>query len=310
MLNMEMLTEKEIELAGFEFESTLANLINMDNIETFMEAADESSTLSKKEKVKEFFNKIIQAVKDFFKKIKDTIDKKIKEKKVLEAINKIKREGIKMNKKLKIDGMLNEKEIMKICNEQIKKVAECTKKVMSAKTTEEIDKLALDLSDDLNLIQDKVQIAVINGDITLDQTMQVFKSNKALKIEDMTTNVMNKMMTIADERYVKLKKLEKDSASTNAIASEQKLEEARVSALKRISISVSSFFKKVGTLLSSSKAKAIMAICGVAAAVGAGSYKNEKKKKMQQKIQKRYNEQIHESVDDAIDDMMSEIMLL
>ena len=86
--------EKELAIADATYEATVNRIVSMDSIESMYmtEASGDGDS---------FFKKLIQAIKDFFKKIKDAVSKKLVEMKAKQAIDKIKKEGIKEIKGVK-----------------------------------------------------------------------------------------------------------------------------------------------------------------------------------------------------------------
>ena len=166
-----MIFDKKIDLAATVLESAITNAENMDNI-IFIESVDdfymEGEKLDKiKEGTKKFFDTIITAIKEFFEKIQKAIKEKINNAKINKAVNDIKKSGLKNLRKLKIKGV-DGKTLKKQYKQSVELMAKITKKILNAKTTEEIDKYLNENEDKICKIINDVDKMIVDDEFLID----------------------------------------------------------------------------------------------------------------------------------------------
>ena len=282
----EMIFDKKIDLAATVLESAITNAENMDNI-IFMESVDdfymESEKLDKiKEGTKKFFDTIITAIKEFFEKIQNAIKEKINNAKINKAVDDIKKSGIKDLRKIKVKGV-NEKTLKKYYEDTIKIVADGTKKILKAKSTEEIMKYCREVDEKIERIERTLEVEKVNGEFMVDAYGDVLMTKTMDSISDLSSGTLKNLKDLCIEQRAKI--ANKEFADTaNAIAEEMKKrkeekekqeEEARLAAekekaLKKQASIVSRVTKKIGSALSTTQGKVIAGVVA-AGAVAAGA---------------------------------------
>ena len=332
----EMVFDKKIDLAATVLESAITNAENMDNI-IFMESVDdfymESEKLDKiKEGTKKFFDTIITAIKEFFEKIQNAIKEKINNAKINKAVNDIKKSGIKDLHKIKVKGV-NEKALRKYYEDVIKTAADSTKKILKAKSTEEINKYCNEDFKKIEQIERALEVEKVNGEFMVDAYGDILMTNTMDSLSKLSRGTIRNLNELCMEQRAKIANKELTDAA-NAFAAEMKKrqeekekqeEEARLAAekekaLKKQASLISRVTKKFGSALSTTQGKIIAGVVAAGAvAAGALGVKHVKTVNDMKKA-KRYSEAYtkglndaedymnrNESVDDIIDSLFDDI---
>ena len=314
----EMVFDKKIDLAATVLESAITNAENMDNI-IFMESVDdfymESEKLDKiKEGTKKFFDTIITAIKEFFEKIQNAIKEKINNAKINKAVNDIKKSGIKDLRKIKVKGV-NEKALKKYYEDTIKIVADGTKKILKAKSTEEIMKYCREVDEKIERIERVLEVERVNGEFMLDAYGDVLMSKTMASISNLSSGTIKNLKDLCIEQRVKI--ANKEFADREE---EARLAAEKEKALKKQASLISRVTKKIGSALSTTQGKVIAGVLAAGAvAAGALGVKHVKTVNDMKKA-KRYSEAYtkglndaedymnrNESVDDIIDSLFDDI---
>ena len=314
----EMVFDKKIDLAATVLESAITNAENMDNI-IFMESVDdfymESEKLDKiKEGTKKFFDTIITAIKEFFEKIQNAIKEKINNAKINKAVNDIKKSGIKDLRKIKIKGV-NEKALKKYYEDSIKIVADGTKKILKAKSTEEMDKHSREVDEKIERIAKELEVGMANGEFMLDTYGYISLTKTMSFMTNLSSGSIKKLDDLCNEQYEKI--ANKEFADREE---EARLAAEKEKALKKQASLISRVTKKFGSALSTTQGKIIAGVVAAGAvAAGALGVKHVKTVNDMKKA-KRYSEAYtkglndaedymnrNESVDDIIDSLFDDI---
>ena len=317
----EMVFDKKIDLAATVLESAITNAENMDNI-IFMESVDdfymESEKLDKiKEGTKKFFDTIITAIKEFFEKIQNAIKEKINNAKINKAVNDIKKSGIKDLRTLKIKG-IEEKVLRKYHEKSIKVFADGTKKVLKAKTSEEVKKYCDEIDRELAQINREIDIASANGEFSKDAFGNILMTSTMTAISKLSTETLNNLNILCiEQRHNIAKKEFVDTVNEKKRKREEEKqkqeEEARLAAekekaLKKEASLCSRITKKIGSALSTTQGKIISAVVAAGAvAAGAAGVKKINDSRIDKKIDKELDEDFDESVDDIIDSLFEDV---
>ena len=313
----EMVFDKKIDLAATVLESAITNAENMDNI-IFMESVDdfymESEKLDKiKEGTKKFFDTIITAIKEFFEKIQNAIKEKINNAKINKAVNDIKKSGIKDLRKIKVKGV-NEKALKKYYEDTIKIVADCTKKILKAKSTEEIMKYCRENDEKIERIERALEVERVNGEFMVDAYGGVLMTKTMDSISDLSSGTLKNLKDLCIEQRIKIDNKEfAEEMKKRKEEKEKQEEEARLAAekekaLKKQASIVSRVTKKIGSALSTTQGKIIAGVVAAGAvAAGAVGVKKINDSRNDKKIDKELDEDFDESVDDIIDSLFDDI---
>lgn len=306
----EMVFDKKIDLAATVLESAITNAENMDNI-IFMESVDdfymESEKLDKiKEGTKKFFDTIITAIKEFFEKIQNAIKEKINNAKINKAVNDIKKSGIKDLRKIKVKGA-NEKALKKYYEDTIKIVADGTKKILKAKSTEEIMKYCREVDEKIERIERALEVEKVNGEFMVDAYGDVLMTKTMGSISNLSDGTLKNLKDLCIEQRIKIDNKEfAEEMKKRKEEKEKQEEEARLAAekekaLKKQASIVSRVTKKIGSALSTTQGKIIAGVVAAGAvAAGALGVKHIKTTNEMKKA-KRYSEAYTKGVNDATD---------
>lgn len=289
--------EKELAIADATYEAAVNRIVSMDSIESMYmtEASGDGDS---------FFKKLIQAIKDFFKKIKDAINKKITSMKADHAIKKINKMQVKV-----IKGVKSYSDFEKVCKKYSKDIiaafSDDIKGIYSAMNVSDIDKYYDDFSSVCDDFFDDFEDGLRNIPESKNAVVDVkkFYDVSCDDIENTTDTAISKLDDI-DRKLEKEKEKSDDSSLINA----------KQSAVKKTGTKLTSVFKKIGNAMSRHKIATFTAVCTAAAA---GSYVGGKaiSKAMDNRERKRINKEVDpiydilktESVDDLLDDMISDL---
>lgn len=270
--------EKELAIADATYEAAVNRIVSMDSIESMYmtEASGDGDN---------FFKKLIQAIKDFFKKIKDAVSKKLVDMKAKQAIDKIKKEGIK-----EIKGVKAYDDFDKLAKQTQKKIVESftkhVKNIYSAKDEKDIKKSYETFQKEQDEIwkQHKISWGNLRSSKNVSHDLQCYYAHQCDEIDAAATKCEEKLAEIGN-------KLAKDKSSiegSEATITGDLLNEKQ-QAVKKAGTKVSSVFQKLGNAISRHKIATFAIVCGI---LGAASAISESK---------------FESVDDLLDEMISDL---
>lgn len=244
--------EKELAIADATYEATVNRIVSMDSIESmYMTEASEDSD--------NFFKKLIQAIKDFFKKIKDAVSKKLVDMKAKQAIEKIKKEGIKEIKGVKAYDDFDKlaKQTQKKCVESFTKHV---KNIYSAKDEKDIKKSYETFQKEQDEIwkQHKISWGNLRSSKNVSHDLQCYYGHQCDEIDAAATKCEEKLAEIGN-------KLAKDKSSVEGSEATitGDLLNAKQQAVKKAGTKVSSVFQKLGNTISRHKIATFVAACGI-----------------------------------------------
>ena len=280
--------EKELAIAEATYEATVNRIVSMDNIESMYmtEASGDGDN---------FFKKLIQAIKDFFKKIKDAINKKIISMKADHAIKKINKMQVKV-----IKGVKSYSDFEKVCNKYSKDIVSAfsndIKGIYSAMNVSDIDKYYNDFSSVCDDFFDDFETGLKNIPDSKNAVVDVkkFYDVSCDDIENTADTAISKIDDI-DRKLEKEKEKTEDASIINA----------KQSAIKKTGTKLASVFKKIGNTISRHKIATFSIACGIL--VAAPSIKNakahrkfnkatEKLHKQNEEYKKNYRKSEEESI--------------
>lgn len=277
--------EKELAIADATYEAAVNRIVSMDSIESMYmtEASGDGDN---------FFKKLVQAIKDFFKKIKDAVSKKLADMKAKQAIEKIKKEGIK-----EIKGVKAYDDFDKLAKQTQKKIVESftkhVKNIYSAKDEKDIKKsYETFLKEEDEIIKNHTNAwGNLRSSKNVYNDLQCYYGNQCDEIDGAANKCVDKLAEIGN-------RLAKDKSSIEGSEATIKgdLINAKQQALKKAGTKISSVFQKLGNTISRHKIATFTAVCGAAVA---GGYMNGVA------IKKEILESV--SVDDLLDDMISDL---
>lgn len=280
--------EKELAIADATYEATVNRIVSMDSIESMYmtEASGDGDN---------FFKKLIQAFKDFIKKIKDTIKRKMEERELKKALKEITDAGIK-EIELELDYDEYQAYIKKMYVEQIKELNKYAADIVKASSEKEIndiiekiEKLYKNID---SYVEKKTQKKYKKDIVSLTRSMSTTSTQFFDELDNITLNTITKYSELAQ-------KIEKDNKRDALLAK-------RKAAIKKCSNAVTNIGHKISSAFSKVNMKVIgkiAVIAGSAAAAGAGA------KITYSAINKKKNSATTESVsvDDLLDDMISDL---
>ena len=289
--------EKELAIADATYEAAVNRIVSMDSIESMYmtEASGDGDS---------FFKKLIQAIKDFFKKIKDAINKKITSMKADHAIKKINKMQVKV-----IKGVKSYSDFEKVCKKYSKDIiaafSDDIKGIYSAMNVSDIDKYYDDFSSVCDDFFDDFEDGLRNIPESKNAVVDVkkFYDVSCDDIENTTDTAISKLDDI-DRKLEKEKEKSDDSSLINA----------KQSAVKKTGTKLTSVFKKIGNAMSRHKIATFTAVCTAAAAGGyvggkaiSNAMDNRERKRINKEVDPIYDILKTESVDDLLDDMISDL---
>ena len=254
--------EKELAIAEATYEATVNRNVSIDAIESmYMTEASEDSN--------GFFKRMIQAIKDFFKKIKEAISKKLADMKAKQAIEKIKKEGIK-----EINGVKTYNEFDKLFKSTEKKVVEAftrhIKNINSAKDENDIKKSyeAFVKEEDEIIKEYDSSCDKIANSKNVASDIAKYQGVSCDEIESTAAWCLHKL----DEFGNKLakEKSSKEGYNANSNGELKKIKEegnessiinAKQSAIKKAGTKVTSSLQKLGKAISQHKIATFTAVC-------------------------------------------------
>lgn len=284
MSEMNDIFNKEISIAEATFESAIKNIMAVDEVQSmYMTEATSEETDS-------FFKKLIQAFKDFIKKIKDAIQKKIEDAKVKKAINKIKKEGIK-----ELKGVKSYDEFDKLAKETNKKIinnfAKYTKKVCTTENENDILKYDIEAGkeydDIVSTFNSKINDIRISKNIPED--ISVLMGNNISQMDDECNNCLSKLRDITEKILKEKDIIDGEEDNSNEII------DKKVSVLKKIGNKTVSAFQKIGSQISKHK---IAFASAIVACTAGTAYMVKSKNDVAE---------MTESTDELLDSMISEL---
>ena len=182
--NLNYMDKLELDIFLESFLNNVMDLYNMDVIELFTES---EGTLQSGAKIVTFFDKIITGIKEFIQKIKNMINKKIRERKIKHVLSGIKNSSIKTMKSLDSHGLLTENDLQKYYNETKKVMKKYTKMIATAKDNDELKIINEKFKREIDSLNGRFQeIAKKNKKVSIDDCEKVLKSNLIDKFERMT----------------------------------------------------------------------------------------------------------------------------
>lgn len=300
--------EKELAIADATYEAAVNRIVSMDNIESMYmtEASGDGDN---------FFKKLIQAIKDFFKKIKDAVSKKLVEMKAKQAIDEIKKEGIK-----EIKGVKAYDDFDKLAKQTQKKIVESfskhVKNIYSAKDEKDIKKSYETFQKEQDEIwkQHEISWGNLRSSKNVSHDLQCYYAHQCDEIDAAAVKCSEKLIEIGN-------KIAKDKSSVEGSEATVTgdLLNAKQQAVKKAGTKVSSVFQKLGNTISRHKIATFVAAGAILSTIS--SIQNakadreynkavdkmyEEHKKRMDEIGKSFNSKF-ESVDDLLDDMISDI---
>ena len=251
--------EKEIDIAGMVMESRIQDIISLSNISFFSEA--EGQKKSFKEKVKETTTKIIDQIKKFCTKIKNTISTKVKEmKRKIDIIKVEKMWKQNINNVVTVADYANEKKLKKLCGEAItlsRVTSEKVCKLCDKGKIEQIDAVHADYNLKARKIDKQVDECI--------ETVKINLRNDYKKLDEFERNVetMEAMATKGIGTVCDMYLKEDESNEEPEVAAKRS---RAASVLSHIQSTLAAIGKKITSLFSKNSIKIITAI----AAIGAG----------------------------------------
>ena len=291
--------EKELAIADATYEAAVNRIVSMDSIESMYmtEASGDGDN---------FFKKLIQAIKDFFKKIKDAINKKITSMKADHAIKKINKMQVKV-----IKGVKSYSDFEKVCKKYSKDIiaafSDDIKGIYSAMNVSDIDKYYDDFSSVCDDFFDDFEDGLRNIPESKNAVVDVkkFYDVSCDDIENTTDTAISKLDDI-DRKLEKEKEKSDDSSLFNA----------KQSAVKKTGTKLTSVFKKIGNAMSRHKIATFTAVCTAAAAGGVAIKREMNNREVSGYMQgvkdttddlRKFGIIESASVDDLLDDMISDL---
>ena len=280
-----MFLENEIEertLALYEstFDHHLSMIINEDAIYTTESVGYyEESASDKIDAVKEFFSKLWDAIKKFCERSTEVIKDKIAEIKQKRLIDKIEKSAIKNINNIKINNIdMTAKQIKEVSVTSIKLSAEYTKKVRSAKSTEEINKIETDFDEKLRRLNDELSVKKINKEIPIGDAFGNALSEQGDWIVTYSQDIIDKFNDQATDYATQVAKMEEQEEIDAEIAKRKEVVEARKEAIKNFGTKTTAFFKKVKSKFTKTHLAVLGAIVATATTALAGKkmYDNHK----------------------------------
>ena len=280
-----MFLENEIEertLALYEstFDHHLSMIINEDAIYTTESVGYyEESASEKIDAVKEFFGKLWDAIKKFCERSTEVIKDKIAEIKQKRLIDKIEKSAIKNINNIKINNIdMTAKQIKEVSVTAIKLSAEYTKKVRSAKSTEEINKIESEFDEKLRRLNDELSVKKINKEIPIGDAFGNALSEQGDWIVTYSQDIIDKFNDQATDYATQVAKMEEQKEIDAEIAKQKAVVEARKAAMKNFGTKTTAFFKKVKSKFTKTHLAVLGAIVATATAAVAGKkvYDNHK----------------------------------
>ena len=291
--------EKELAIAEATYEATVNRIVSMDNIESmYMTEASEDSN--------GFFKRMIQAIKDFFKKIKEATNKKISSMKVNHAIEKIKKEGIK-----EIKGIKTYNEFDKLFKSTEKKVVEAftrhIKNINSAKDENDIKKSyeAFVKEEDEIINEYDSSCGKISNSKNVASDIAKYQGVSCDEIESTAAWCLHKL----DEFGNKLAK-GKSSKDGYVANSNGDLEKIKEEAVKKAGTKVTSSLQKLGNAMSRHKIATLTALCAAGYAGGymSGVVIDKRERNRERKRIKEHDEPIYDILKtESVDDLLEEL---
>ena len=280
-----MFLENEIEertLALYEstFDHHLSMIINEDAIYTTESVGYyEESASDKIDAVKEFFSKLWDAIKKFCERSTEVIKDKIAEIKQKRLIDKIEKSAIKNINNITINNIdMTAKQIKEVSVTSIKLSAEYTKKVRSAKSTEEINKIETDFDEKLRRLNDELSVKKINKEIPIGDAFGNALSEQGDWIVTYSQDIIDKFNDQATDYATQVAKMEEQEEIDAEIAKRKEVVEARKEAIKNFGTKTTAFFKKVKSKFTKTHLAVLGAIVATATTALAGKkmYDNHK----------------------------------
>lgn len=288
-----MFLENEIEertLALYEstFDHHLSMIINEDAIYTTESVGYyEESASDKIDAVKEFFSKLWDAIKKFCERSTEVIKDKIAEIKEKRLIDKIEKSAIKNINNIKINNIdMTAKQIKKVSVIAIKLSAEYTKKVRSAKSTEEINKIETDFDEKLRRLNDELSVKKINKEIPIGDALPNALSEQGDWIVTYSQDIIGKFNDQATDYATQVAKMEEQEEIDAEIAKRKEVVEARKAAIKNFGTKTTAFFKKVKSKFTKTHLAVLGAIVATATAAVAGKKMYDNHKAVSESVEK------------------------
>ena len=256
--------EKEIEIAGMQMESSISDIISLNDIALFTESEENSKSF--KEKVKSVTDKIISEIKKFFTKIKDTISKKVKEIKKKLDIAKIERmwkENI--NNIATVADYADEYKLKEIYGDVITLTRKYVDKMFANKNN----------PDKVDAIFDDYKIRIAKYEKEIDETVETIRINLRKdynKLEEFNKSLSDfedvgqKAVDALGNMY--LRDMASDKDDSTEVEPTQKASQSKIaSIIGSIQGKVATIGKKIASLVSRNTSKLIAAISALGAGV-------------------------------------------
>lgn len=284
----------ETDLITDMFEASMIDIMNIQDIQ------DEYMTESSSDgtnKIKDFFDKIWQKIKSLFEKLKKAILDKIASVKLKAAISKIKKAGIKDATKIAAKGSRSDKELTKYLSKWFTVIEKYQRKIITAKTTDEMDNLTDKMHNEMDVISCAFDAATPK---TIEFSQLFYNVNNPTKIMDQVLDRVDKMnkdiQSVFDDRYKKLSDIELGNLKNTEV--EKVVDEKKVieQGSKKAGSALSSEASKLGNIISKHKMASIVALSALAASVSVATVK------IGDKIRKNnFNKAVNQSLDEFQD---------
>ena len=249
-----------------------ASMIDMMNIQDIQDEYMTESVSTTGEKIKDFFEEIVEKIKAFFAKIKKAIVDKITVMKINAAISKIAKAGIKDSTLIAAKGVRSDKEVIDYFNKIMNVYVKFYKKLVASKSVEEFERLKEKLNKEMKLIDETWDLQK-PVEVELGMLKDNIKGNDVLdKACDRLDRMLDDINTICRERYNSLVLMEEQEALKNKKDERsKKIQNAKkltVRAGKRLGSKISSTASRIGNVITKNKMASIAAISALAAAGG------------------------------------------
>nr|DAE26540.1 MAG TPA: hypothetical protein [Myoviridae sp. ctaOv25] len=253
--------EKEMNIYAMYCENTVDTALAISEIDMYTEGAVDS--------IKEFANKIIQAIKDFIQKAKNAFKKKLDEFKAKRDLRKIEAMWKKnINNVATVTNFVEEKEIRKEVSKAVSKVSKICQQAVGAKDSSKVEALAEELQ---NVVRD-MGIAIEKKQKKLKIKLSG-SPEKMIEVEefyeflgDTAENAVDALAKKAAEIEQKLEKSRKimEESGDDAGADEIAAEKAKISAIQKGESEISKITTTGGNWFSRNRSMLLGAIRGCA----------------------------------------------